>query len=160
MRKILLAYYLFMIAVFSSTSQLLDRDTATWFQTPVYSFPADTTPFVLESEFYDFYNFSTEPDFLIRKSAHILVYAILSILIYINLKNLTLFIRVMLSWFFATCVGFLDELNRYFIIGRDGRLLDALLDSTASLLTIIAIVLINGIYTIFSAVKDEITKDI
>lgn len=78
-------------------------------------------------------------NFIIRKSAHITEYFILTILFvslykeYTNNKNKIIIISI-ISCFLYACT---DEIHQLFIIGRTGQFIDVLIDTFGGLLFII-----------------------
>lgn len=77
---------------------------------------------------------------IIRKLAHVSEYFILGILIYNLLKEFTY--RNIILYSFILCVIFacFDELHQSFVGGRDGKILDVIIDSVG---IIIGILIIN-----------------
>ena len=78
-------------------------------------------------------------NFIIRKSAHLIEYFILTILFvslykeYANNKNKIIIISI-ISCFLYACT---DEIHQLFIIGRTGQFIDVLIDTIGGLLFII-----------------------
>lgn len=139
MRKILLFLFLFMIAVFSSSPSLLVKDPSTWIETPRYVSEFEISFLVtLDSDFYKPYGvFRDSSEFILRKIGHFIAYASLALLFCLNLARWKLRYRLFFSWLFASFVGFADEFNQYFIIGRDGRLMDVILNSSAAFVAVV-----------------------
>ncbi|MBU8906500.1 VanZ family protein [Desertibacillus haloalkaliphilus] len=122
------------------TPQLLVTEPATWFHLPHYEGPFQLSfLFNADSPFYRFYSLRVEEEFLLRKLGHVLSYATLTYLLYLNLSIKNLWVKLLVVWGAVTLFGFLDEINQTFIYSRDGRLLDVILNSTASLLTVVII---------------------
>jgi VanZ family protein len=128
MRKRLLI--LLMIAIFytSNTPGLRATEPATWFAFPAFKEGVSLVS-VLEpgSRFFKPVPFSTEDEFLVRKTAHVTFFGLLALLFYLNLPSRKgRYLRaVLLTGVFA----FTDELHQAFILNRDGRLADVLLDT-------------------------------
>ncbi len=83
--------------------------------------------------------------FIIRKSAHMFLYFVLAILIYITInKNgdiKTYIISLVLTALYA-CT---DEFHQLFIAGRSGEIRDVMVDSTGALIGLIIIFLLMKI---------------
>lgn len=81
---------------------------------------------------------------IIRKSAHVIEFLILGILIYINLKD-----NIKDKYFYLylillpIVIAILDESIQTFIDGRSGNFIDVLIDSFGSILGIYIIILIT-----------------
>lgn len=81
---------------------------------------------------------------IIRKSAHVIEFLILGILIYINLKD-----NIKGKYFYLylillpIVIAILDESIQTFIDGRSGNFIDVLIDSFGSMLGIYIIILIT-----------------
>lgn len=69
---------------------------------------------------------------IIRKSAHVLVFGLLSVLVAMALRGVrgSLFI----AWLFAACYGALDEFHQSFVPGRAAAATDAAIDAAGALL--------------------------
>ncbi len=139
MRKLLLLLFLIMIATFSSSPSLLVKDPSTWVEKPRYVSEFDVRFIVaLDSEFYQPYGlFRDSSEFILRKIGHFIAYASLALLFFVNLWRLRLRYRLFFSWLLASLVGFADEINQHFIIGRDGRLMDVILNSSAAFTAVV-----------------------
>ncbi len=72
-----------------------------------------------------------EQDFLLRKIAHMVEFAILALLLYRALKQekISLNRALIFSFVFALFYAFTDELHQCYIIGRHGSLIDVGIDS-------------------------------
>ncbi len=70
-------------------------------------------------------------DFILRKLAHMIEYAILCFLIFRALKAHNLDIKKSLIWavIFSILYAISDEYHQAFIFGRQGRAIDVLIDS-------------------------------
>lgn len=77
-------------------------------------------------------------DFIVKKTAHMVVYAILSLLIYRALKTGGMEIRKAgyYSIFFSIIYGFTDEFHQSFTPGREPTFRDVAFDATGSILAI------------------------
>lgn len=83
--------------------------------------------------------------FWVRKCAHLSVFFILEILVFLLLKEYKMTIQQRLFFSFCICLGCscLDEFHQIFVAGRDGRVLDIFIDSCGSLLSLLLIVVIT-----------------
>ena len=83
--------------------------------------------------------------FVVRKSAHMLSYGLLSVLlfmsIYDNYKyiNNTIIISLIITFLYACS----DEFHQTFITGRSGEFRDVLVDSTGAIIFLLIIILIT-----------------
>lgn len=142
--RIILGVLIFLIFNFSTTSHLLVLNPSTWFNSAEYSDKVHISDLKnLNSSFYWGYFengqniYGLKLEFYMRKLAHIIMYATLSVAMYFNLfkyKN-KLFISVLLT----ACIAFVDEVNQYLLIGRSGRLMDVILDTSAATVTLIVL---------------------
>jgi VanZ family protein len=84
-------------------------------------------------------------EFIIRKSAHMFLYFVLAIIVYITInKNLDIkayIISLVLTGLYA-CT---DEFHQLFIEGRSGEIRDVMVDSTGALIGLIMIFLLMKI---------------
>lgn len=139
MKKILFFILLFGIFQLSNTSNLHVIDPSTWFNGPEYEKNLPIKKFFsLEGDFFFLYDDIYNINFIVHKLSHILFFSLLTILAYLNFNK-----KALLSWLFVVGYALFDEIHQSFIVGRSGRALDVILDSTASLITIILIVIIR-----------------
>jgi VanZ family protein len=142
MKKLLLLYLLTMIALFSSSPNLTVGDPTSWIERPAYASKVDMSfLFNSDSEFYAPYSLFTDRTVPSRKIGHIIVYACLALLFFVNFQRFRLPYRFLSAWVITTFVGLIDEINQYFIVGRDGRLMDVALNSFAALVILITLTL-------------------
>ena len=95
-------------------------------------------------------------DMIVRKTAHAVEYAILSILILGAVCDETLKLKnSLLAWMGATVYAVTDEFHQLFVPGRAGRVLDVLIDSTGA---IVGIILVNIIFACISIHRSKKTK--
>ena len=80
---------------------------------------------------------------IIRKTAHILEYLVLFILIYINIKECKIKRVYSLSILLSVLCSILDEIHQLFIFERSGSVLDVFIDLIGILFGYILIKLIN-----------------
>ncbi|WP_066055746.1 VanZ family protein [Robertmurraya korlensis] len=82
------------------------------------------------SSFYHIYSIKGDfPNLAIRKVGHFFFYGFIAILLFRVGKRKSLLLNGILSVLLTICVGILDEVYQYFLIGRSGRLLDILIDA-------------------------------
>lgn len=69
--------------------------------------------------------------FLVRKSAHIFMFFVLGILLYVLMRSFTVSPKkqVMFSIVFAFCYAVFDEIHQTFVPGRSGEARDVLIDT-------------------------------
>lgn len=82
-------------------------------------------------------------EFLIRKSAHMFLYFVLSILIYNAINKDGRLKTYLLSLLLTALYACTDEFHQLFITGRSGELRDILVDSTGALIGLVLIFLIS-----------------
>ncbi|MBW4861654.1 MAG: VanZ family protein [Paeniclostridium sp.] len=84
-------------------------------------------------------------EFLIRKSAHMFLYFMLSILIYMvfkNIKNKKAYLYSLTGCFIYACT---DEIHQLFITGRSGEFKDVLVDTLGATIGLLLVFIINKI---------------
>ncbi|MFA9558901.1 VanZ family protein [Evansella sp. AB-rgal1] len=139
MRKFILAFLLIRIAVFSATPYLVVHDVSTWFHPPEYHTFSLVSLFHYQSDFYTFYPFEKNLEEILQLAGHLVSYSSLSVSFFLTFKKIPIHRRFMITWGFSSFVGLLDEWNQFFIVGRDGRLVDFLLHSFSSFITLLLI---------------------
>lgn len=70
---------------------------------------------------------------IIRKLAHLTEYLILGMLIYNLMREFTLKQIILYSCLICTLLASFDEIHQLFVGGRDGKILDVLIDSIGSI---------------------------
>ena len=130
---ILLVIWLVVIFVFSN----MNGDVSYSLSTNVLNGITNNT--LASSDIYDTLHL------LLRKSAHVLEYFILSALIYNYLRfyNLKQNMLYLLVFIFNLVCSSLDELHQLLILDRDGRIFDVLIDSLGAIIFLIIIIIIN-----------------
>ncbi|WP_279620835.1 VanZ family protein [Priestia megaterium] len=128
LKRVLLVLLLLSISKFSHTPHLLVTDPSTWTNSSVWDNSA-TLWSVLHpgSEFYTSYSYGFNLEFILRKIAHLSFFGVLGLLFYWNLKEQRY--RYLKAWLCLAAFAFLDEVHQAFIIGRDGRIVDVMIDS-------------------------------
>lgn len=65
-------------------------------------------------------------------------------MLFINFsREINIIKRAGISWLITSSMGLIDEVNQYFIAGRDGRLLDVILNSSAAFAVILLLLTKN-----------------
>lgn len=78
-------------------------------------------------------------EFLVRKSAHMFLYFVLAILIYMSIGKGIDFKYYIISFVLTALYACTDEFHQLYIIGRSGEIRDVLVDSTGALLGLILV---------------------
>ncbi|MDU2149173.1 MAG: VanZ family protein [Paeniclostridium sordellii] len=84
-------------------------------------------------------------EFLIRKSAHMFLYFMLAILIYMvfkNINNIKVYIYSLTGCFIYACT---DEIHQLFITGRSGEFKDVLVDTLGATIGLLIVFIMNKI---------------
>lgn len=102
---------------------------------------------------------SPNSQFIVRKSAHVILFCLLSILCFIVIyeikKNAKLSTLISLSiTFIYACI---DEIHQLFIPGRGSQIKDVLIDSIGA---IIGLIVINLIFMLKNRIKKSYSKNI
>ncbi|KRD85000.1 acetobutylicum phosphotransbutyrylase [Bacillus sp. Root147] len=131
LKRILLVLLLLSISKFSHTPYLEVTNPSSWTNSSVWDHNA-TFWSVLHpgSEFFTAYSYGFNVEFIVRKIAHLSFFGILGLLIYWNLQKQRY--RYIKAWLYLGLFAFLDEIHQAFIIGRDGRLIDVMIDSAGA----------------------------
>ena len=82
-------------------------------------------------------------EFLIRKSAHMFLYFVLAILIYMSISKGYSYKYYILAFVLSAMYACSDEIHQLFIVGRSGEIRDVLVDSTGALIGLIIVYLYN-----------------
>lgn len=130
MRRGLLLLLMLSIFYTSNTPGLRVTEPATWISLPALKGDASLSTILAPgSRFYEPVPFSTKEEFLARKTAHITFFGLLTFLFYLNLpkKKKRYVWAVVWTGLFALT----DEIHQAFILNRDGRLTDVLLDTAS-----------------------------
>ncbi|MDD3192527.1 MAG: VanZ family protein [Oscillospiraceae bacterium] len=86
--------------------------------------------------------------FLVRKTAHFLVYAGLGVLLCWDFSRLNqpCSRKIGLAWAIGTAYAASDEIHQLFVPGRSGQLRDVLLDSTGVLIGLLSALALSFLY--------------
>ncbi|WP_377916286.1 VanZ family protein [Bacillus songklensis] len=142
MRKTLLIFLLLAIFYASNTPGLKATKPETWISLPSLKENVNlSTIFQPGSRFYKPVPFEPAKEFIARKSAHITFFGLLTLLFFWNLpkRRGRYALAVLLTGLFA----FTDEIHQAFILDRDGRLTDVLLDTTSGAIVMLIVYWIN-----------------
>lgn len=128
--------WLILIFLLSNQPSSTSKHTSSQFSITILSGMNICIGNILTSE--EIHNISESLVFLVRKSAHIFLYFVLAILMFILLTSFSYkqgerIAIVFLSCFFYACT---DEIHQLFIEGRSGELRDVFIDSIGILLGI------------------------
>ena len=78
-------------------------------------------------------------EFLIRKSAHMFLYFVLAILIYMSISKGYSYKYYIVAFVLSAMYACSDEIHQLFIVGRSGEIRDVLVDSTGALIGLLLI---------------------
>ncbi|OVE35325.1 acetobutylicum phosphotransbutyrylase [Priestia aryabhattai] len=127
-KRILLIFLLLAISKFSHTPHLLVTNPSTWTNSSVWNHNATLWSILRPgSQFYTSYTYGFNLEFILRKIAHLSFFGMLGLLFYWNLKEQKY--RYVKAWLCLVIFACLDEVHQAFIIGRDGRIVDVMIDS-------------------------------
>jgi VanZ family protein len=142
MRKKLLIFLLLAIFYTSNTPGLKVTNPETWISLPALKEHVTlSTIFQHESRFYQPVHFESTTEFIARKSAHITFFGLLTLLFYWNLSPIKG--RYVLAVLLTGLYAFTDEIHQAFILNRDGRLTDVLLDTASGAILMLMVYVIN-----------------
>lgn len=128
LKKVLLFFLLVMISNFSHTPHLQVLDPSTWLNESVWDVQANLWSILKPgSDFYTAYSYGFNAEFIFRKIAHFTFFGLLALLFYWNLRKQRG--RYIKAWLLLVFFALLDEVHQAFIIGRDGRVVDVMIDS-------------------------------
>lgn len=128
LKRGLLVLLLLSILKFSHTPHLLVTDPSTWTNSSVWDYNATLWSILRPgSEFYTSYTYGLDLEFILRKFAHLSFFGTLGLFFYWNLKEQRY--RYLKAWLCLVAFAFSDEIHQAFIIGRDGRIVDVMIDS-------------------------------
>ncbi|MBN8250844.1 VanZ family protein, partial [Priestia flexa] len=133
LKRVLLIGLLLAISNFSHTPHLKVTDPGTWQNESVWDHTA-TLQSILDpsGEFFTQYTYAFDAEFVLRKIAHLSFFGLLALLIYWNLPKMKG--RFVLAWLLLAGFAFMDEVHQAFIVGRDGRIIDVIIDSVGGAL--------------------------
>lgn len=107
------------------------------------------TPLFLLDKSSSFYHLYTlKGDFLylaIRKVGHFFFYGFIAIFLLRVGKWRSLLVNGFLATILTLCIGILDEVYQYFLIGRSGRMLDILIDAAGCFIFVVIYMVARGL---------------
>lgn len=131
-KKILLICLIIGIFQMSNTPNLKVDTPSTWVNTTEYEKDLPIKKFFsLEGDFFYKYENVMYLNFFLHKISHIFFFGLLAYLAYLNFNK-----KYLLSWLFVVFFATLDEIHQSFVVGRSGRALDILVDSTSAFLVL------------------------
>lgn len=90
------------------------------------------------SSFYHIYSIKGDfPYLAIRKVGHFFFYGLIAILLLKVGGWKSLIVNAFISIILTICLGILDEVYQYFLIGRSGRILDILIDAAGCFIIVL-----------------------
>ena len=132
---ILLIIWMLIIFMFSNDNGVTSAKKSDKFAGNVIDTVSDITKQKVTSK--ERNNLIKKTSFIVRKTAHFTLYFILGILIYVTLSSYSIDRRiVMYSILFAFTYSISDEIHQLFSDGRAFKILDILIDTIASTLSI------------------------
>ncbi|MDI3257087.1 MAG: VanZ family protein [Kyrpidia sp.] len=132
--RVVLMVVALLLIYFSDRPNLRVESPATWVNPPVYRYVTPGYFFDPHSEFYDGYRYWTAKEFVLHKIGHIVGYSALTYVAYHSVHPEKR--RSWRIWTGVALFALVDEIHQSFVVGRDGRLWDAGLDSAVSALTL------------------------
>lgn len=102
---------------------------------------------------------SSNSQFIVRKSAHIILFCLLSILCFVVIYELkrNLKISTLVSFSITFAYACIDEIHQLFIPERSGRINDVLIDSIG---VIMGLIFINLIFMLKNKIKKSYLKNV
>lgn len=100
-------------------------------------------------------HYTSALQFIVRKSAHFSLYAILGVLSFtsfVTYESITFYLRVAISFVISAAYSVSDEYHQTFVDGRSGEIRDILIDSAGALTGIVFALII---YKIFRSIKKK-----
>ena len=102
---------------------------------------------------------STNSQFIVRKSAHVILFCLLSILCFIVIYEIKKSAKTstLISFSITFIYACIDEIHQLFIPGRGSQIRDVLIDSIGAL---IGLIVINLIFMLKNKIKKSYSKNI
>lgn len=82
----------------------------------------------------------------VRKIAHLTIYLVLGVLVYLYIKELKIDNKFIVSLLICVIYALSDEIHQLFIIGRSGNIIDVLIDSLGSIIGIFIIKKVGNLH--------------
>jgi len=97
------------------------------------------------SSFYHIYSIKEDYPYLaIRKTGHFFFYGFIAISLFKVGKWKSLLVNGFFATILTICVGILDEVYQYFLLGRSGRMLDVLVDAAGCFIFVLIYMVARG----------------
>ena len=102
---------------------------------------------------------SPNSQFIVRKSAHFILFCLLSILCFIVIYEIKKSVKIstLVSFSITFIYACIDEIHQLFIPGRESQIKDVLIDSIGA---IIGLIVINLIFMLKNRIKKSYSKNI
>lgn len=102
---------------------------------------------------------SPNSQFIVRKSAHIILFCLLSVLCFIVIYEIKKSVKIstLVSFSITFIYACIDEIHQLFIPGRGSQIKDVLIDSIGA---IIGLIVINLIFMLKNRIKKSYSKNI
>jgi VanZ family protein len=137
LNKFFIIVMVLMITYLSNIPDLKVTDINTWANKPHYEEKISAVSLIkFSSSFYNLYKKPFTTEFYMHKLGHITSYALLTIFL-ITTCTQTKKRKILVGVFLFALI---DECHQFFVVGRSGRIMDVILDSCISLVTILMII--------------------
>ena len=102
---------------------------------------------------------SPNSQFIVRKSAHIILFCLLSILCFVVIYELKRNVKIstLVSFSITFIYACIDEIHQLFVPGRSGKINDVLIDSIG---VIMGLIFINLIFMLKNKIKKSYSKNV
>lgn len=102
---------------------------------------------------------SSNSQFIVRKSAHVILFCLLSVLCFIVIYEIKKSVKIstLVSFSITFIYACIDEIHQLFIPGRGSQIKDVLIDSIGA---IIGLIVINLIFMLKNRIKKSYSKNI
>ena len=102
---------------------------------------------------------SSNSQFIVRKSAHVILFCLLSVLCFIVIYEIKKSVKIstLVSFSITFIYACIDEIHQLFIPGRGSQIKDVLIDSIGA---IIGLIVINLIFILKNRIKKSYSKNI
>ena len=102
---------------------------------------------------------SSNSQFIVRKSAHVILFCLLSVLCFIVIYEIKKSVKIstLVSFSITFIYACIDEIHQLFIPGRGSQIKDVLIDSIGA---IIGLIVINLIFMLKNKIKESYSKNV
>ena len=102
---------------------------------------------------------SSNSQFIVRKSAHVILFCLLSVLCFIVIYEIKKSVKIstLVSFSITFIYAFIDEIHQLFIPGRGSQIRDVLIDSIGA---IMGLIFINLIFMLKNRIKESYSKNV